>query len=247
MPTTRTLAVRFITLAALALGAAAALASLPVATPPAAPDALAAWWESVDTPAATIAIFRMVGLLLAGWLLCVSLLGLVAALSQSRGALSLVLRISPARLRRVALASTVALSASTPVLAWSAEPDDNTPVLRDLGPVDETRSGNNDADTTAPMLVDLGAPIGDADEGSPVSDDLVVDSASTDAAPADTWTVARGDHLWGVAAETLRDRGESVDDATTAIYWQQLIEQNEGKIGMDPDLIHPGMVLELPM
>ena len=67
--------------------------------------------------------------------------------------------------------------------------------------------------------------------------------------PTDTWTVQRGDHLWGIAEETLADGsapGPTPSQRQVAHYWQRLIEENRDVIGPDPDVIHPGVTLVLP-
>lgn len=63
---------------------------------------------------------------------------------------------------------------------------------------------------------------------------------------AETWIVEAGDHLWAIAAETVADRTGHTDDQTVGAYWQRLIEANRHIVGDDPDLIHPGQVIELP-
>lgn len=59
--------------------------------------------------------------------------------------------------------------------------------------------------------------------------------------------VVRGDCLWQIAAERLRqagDRSPTDGDVATAVesWWQE----NRAVIGSDPDLIHPGQVLQAP-
>jgi hypothetical protein len=67
--------------------------------------------------------------------------------------------------------------------------------------------------------------------------------------PALHWTVARGDHLWHIAAATLAARrGRLPTDVETAGYWQRLIDQNRSTLvdPENPDLILPGQVIALP-
>lgn len=73
----------------------------------------------------------------------------------------------------------------------------------------------------------------------------VEDSAAADPGP-ETWIVEAGDHLWAIAAETVVDRTGQTDDESVHAYWQRLIEANRHVVGDDPDLIHPGQVIELP-
>jgi len=63
---------------------------------------------------------------------------------------------------------------------------------------------------------------------------------------AETWIVEAGDHLWAIAAETVADRTGHTDDESVGAYWQRLIEANRHIVGNDPDLIHPGQIIELP-
>ena len=63
---------------------------------------------------------------------------------------------------------------------------------------------------------------------------------------AETWIVEAGDHLWAIAAETVADRTGHTDDESVGTYWQRLIEANLHIVGDDPDLIHPGQIIELP-
>lgn len=62
----------------------------------------------------------------------------------------------------------------------------------------------------------------------------------------ETWIVEAGDHLWAIAAETVADRTGRTDDESVGAYWQRLIEANRHVVGDDPDLIHPGQIIELP-
>ncbi len=72
-----------------------------------------------------------------------------------------------------------------------------------------------------------------------------VDGAS-DAAVLHNWIVQPGDHLWGIAAATVAERGGAVDHMTVTRYWLKLIEFNSDAVGDDPDLIYPGQVIRLP-
>ena len=71
------------------------------------------------------------------------------------------------------------------------------------------------------------------------------DLATADPGP-ETWIVEAGDHLWAIAAETVADRTGHTDEETVGAYWQRLIEANRHVVGDDPDLIHPGQIIELP-
>lgn len=205
----------------------AALALLPVSTPPPDPAALGPWWSTVGTAHATISLLRIAGLIAAAWLIVIAASGLAVEATGSVAAARVWRLVTPGAVRRAMLATAVTVG-STVAVAGAAEAPEPAPVLRDLGPAPS-------ADDSGPVLRDLG-PV----NANPVARPVV------DAAPADTWTVARGDHLWRIAEETLADRGHPTDDAAVSRYWRELIERNRDTIGTDPDLIHPGAVLVLP-
>jgi nucleoid-associated protein YgaU len=209
------------------------LVALPIPSPPARPDEVGGWWESIGTASATMSILRTAAIGFAAWILVVSAFGAFAAVVHWRPALRVWHLATPAAIRRLALASAVLAGASTPTGTLAADPP---PLLHDLGPAD-TEPGPEPA-----LLVDLG-PAAVAPAPS-----TVVRSDAADGAPpkADEWVVERGDHLWRVAEETLGERGEATTDAAVARYWRELIALNRGAIGPDPDLIHPGTVLTLP-
>lgn len=80
------------------------------------------------------------------------------------------------------------------------------------------------------------------------------DAAETGARPgASEWVVRPGDHLWGIAEETVRARSGGAPDAApdehqVARYWVQLVEENRERLvdPTDADLILPGQQLRLP-
>ncbi|BDO42791.1 LysM peptidoglycan-binding domain-containing protein [Cellulomonas sp. NTE-D12] len=67
-------------------------------------------------------------------------------------------------------------------------------------------------------------------------------SAGTGVAPG-TVTVAPGDTLWAIAARHLP---AGADDAQIAATWPVWYAANATRIGTDPDLIRPGLVLSVP-
>ena len=113
-------------------------------------------------------------------------------------------------------------------------------------------------------------PFGPTDPGSQVGDDNIVgvDAAANNTAPTDTveaspdpdalpasasapatWTIQRGDHLWGVAEATLaRHLARSPTDAEITPYWSRLIETNRHRLidPTNPDLVIAGQTFELP-
>ena len=64
-----------------------------------------------------------------------------------------------------------------------------------------------------------------------------------------THVVTRGDHFWGVAADTLSDiLGRAPTTEEIGPYWQTLIDENQDNLlaPYDPALIYPGQVLYIP-
>ena len=92
-----------------------------------------------------------------------------------------------------------------------------------------------------------------------VPPELLVDPPPTAAGPEPaapapivaprSWTIERGDHLWGVAFETLADSWRRPPtDMEVVPYWRALIERNRARL-VDPsnaDYVLPGQVFELP-
>lgn len=97
-------------------------------------------------------------------------------------------------------------------------------------------------DVSPPSMVPL-ATSGRAPRMHPLAttDDPVTDD--------ETWTVRRGDHLWGIAARVLADaHGHAVDDQAVVPYWRRLVAANRDRLvdAGNPDLILPRQVLVLP-
>lgn len=59
----------------------------------------------------------------------------------------------------------------------------------------------------------------------------------------DTYTVAAGDCLWSIARHQL---GPRVSERAVDRGWRAIYAANAARIGTDPNLIHPGLVLVLP-
>jgi len=122
-------------------------------------------------------------------------------------------------------------------------------------------------DTGITMQVDLAQPVDaptmrHADDPQPDSPQPVGRAAATavagmprlavSGAPATSshgWTVASGDHLWHIAETVMGDHlGHPADDTEITSYWLRLIEANRDCLPdpNNPDLIVPGLELELP-
>ncbi len=63
------------------------------------------------------------------------------------------------------------------------------------------------------------------------------------------WRVERGQHLWSIAEQVLREAWERTPtDDEIAPYWKELIEENRATLAdpANPDLIYPGQVFQVP-
>lgn len=60
-----------------------------------------------------------------------------------------------------------------------------------------------------------------------------------------TYTVVKGDSLWRIARRILSAQDSHPSGSTTSDLWHSIYEMNRELIGNDPDLIHPGQVLQL--
>ena len=70
-------------------------------------------------------------------------------------------------------------------------------------------------------------------------------SGGSDRAPTSSRTVEvrAGDSLWSVAERAL---GPGAPAADVASYWRRVLIHNADAVGPDPDLVRPGLRLELP-
>lgn len=222
-----------------ALAALQGLGSGPLAAPPL--RGFRAWLDDRDAPTVVFAVLRL-GLLGTGWYLLVSTL-LATALRFARAdtAAGAVEACAPAPVRRLVRAAA-GLSFAASVVAVSAasanEPDE--PVTMRRLPDAEVRvldggGGEADGDETVTMTR-----LPDIPELAP---------PPAPAPAATTWTVAAGDHLWSIARHSLTAAwNRPPTDAEVDPYWRQLIERNRPRLPdpANPDLIHPGLRIDLP-
>jgi nucleoid-associated protein YgaU len=61
----------------------------------------------------------------------------------------------------------------------------------------------------------------------------------------DSYTVVKGDSLWRIARTILSDGDSHPSGSATSDLWHSIYEMNRELIGNDPNLIHPGQVLQL--
>jgi nucleoid-associated protein YgaU len=66
------------------------------------------------------------------------------------------------------------------------------------------------------------------------------------ASTAHSHVVVQGESLWRIARTVLATDGSSPTGSAVSDLWRSIYELNRDLIGDDPNLIHPGQVLELP-
>jgi hypothetical protein len=201
---------------------------------------LTAWVDDRGPAAAAVSVARLLAEVTAWYVLGVSAVhgvaGTVRSPAASRAADALTL---PAIRRLVHAGLGVGLVAATTVApAGAGTPERGTARM-------------------VPVLVPAGgAPAGGGTatmRPTPVPAHPVVTPAPSPApappAPPATWRVEPGDSLWSVAAEVLADAwGRPVSHREIDPYWRAVVERNRPRLidAADPDLLHPGQVLELP-
>lgn len=197
-------------------------------------DALTAWVDGRSPATAAIALLRL-GAELSAWY-ALGLCALHAAshlLGSARGHRVADALTVPAARRAVRAGLGLGLVAASSVAAPDAQP---------LGRVTATAVS---VEVGTATMQPVPHPGGTATM-RPVPPPPEV--ASPPAAPA-TWTVAAGESLWSIAGELLADAwGRPATDPEIAPYWHHLVTANRGRLvdPADPDLIHPGQVLEVP-
>ena len=135
---------------------------------------------------------------------------------------------APARVAPVAAAepTTAAPTTATPT---TATPTTAAPT---------TAAPTSQVDSTPAQA----APDADADNTAADNAGDVIDDDSR-------WTVARGDHLWGISAQIVTDHlGGPATDADIGRYWSHLVDANRSNLvdPDNPDLLHVGQVLRVP-
>ena len=61
-----------------------------------------------------------------------------------------------------------------------------------------------------------------------------------------THEVAKGESLWRIARSVLSTEDPEPTGASVSELWRSIYELNRELIGDDPNLIHPGQILQLP-
>lgn len=237
-----------------------AIAGVVVITAPGLPDPTFSTLSTV-TPgdAASLMVRIAVGL----WVVRLVVLSFVVEWGRWRGPSAFTLTASRSlprvgqRLMKTATVGVVMASLVVPASAGAHEtgsqPTATAPPAR-AGSVDPSTTSSSDPPTTEtppvaqPTLVllddgwpELDYPVTLADLG-PIETGLV-ETAATDR--TSTWTVQPGDHLWSIAA-SIAPAHADLDEIGR--NWVRLVEHNRTALPdpSNPDLILPGMVIDVP-
>lgn len=211
-----------------------------LAGPPAGSlDQLTAWADAREPAAAAVALVRLAAEVAVWYLLAVSALHAAATVLRTAGGHRLADAIATPGVRRLVRAGLgLGLAAASSV---HGQEEAHAPGAVTMTPVAEsplvTQARIEDPGGTATMRPQLAPETGVAQ---------MVPSAAT--APA-TWTVAPGESLWTIAEELLADTWQrQPTDAEVDPFWRALVERNRDRLvdPVDPDLIHPGQVFEVP-
>ena len=180
-----------------------------------------------------LAVGRLVGLILCGWLLASQGLYTLAVITRTQWLVDVLRPITLPLVRRAVTGlATVSISFSA-VTAVAQGPTESTVVMVD-------HSSLRQEATPTPNL----QPLVEVDRNEPCVVDEPIGSYS---APL-TWLVRPGDHLWKIAGEHLSivlDRPPTRREH--ARYWVEVVNAARPVIRSgDPNLIHPGEEIPLP-
>lgn len=207
---------------------------------------------STDLPFAVdlaVAVIRIaaIGASLYGIALAAATLAAVA--TQRPDVARLATRLAPPAFRR-----TLVVLIGVGILASTASPNAGDATGGPGAPTTSAPTTTSPTTTPAPR----GSPVASVDPNVDPADDPaadpIVDPAAVPAPPAPDslprlWVIEPGDHLWGVAEQTLAAHmGRPPADTEVVPYWRALIELNRSSLvdRDNPDLVRVGQVVELP-
>lgn len=213
---------------------------------PISPDTHADW-----TPIriALVSVWSIAALIaLAG--LALHLLIALALWRDSVRLAELVERVAPPRLRQaLAVVAAAGVTISSIGAVTAQRPDPVSATVRPLHPSTSatTTTAAVVTPSTATSMIDAAslpeptAPVTTPDAG-PIAGPTVTPARAE-------YRVAAGDHLWGIAAQTMAlTLGRSPTDVEIDPYWRSLIDLNRNRLidPSNPDLIEIGQIFELP-
>ncbi len=188
--------------------------------------------------------------------LALHLLIAVALWRDSVRLAELVERVAPPRLRRaLAVVAAAGVTISSIGAVAAQRPDPVSATVRDLHPsttgsVATATTGAATTtvvrpNTTSSMMTAVAVPEATAPTAAPISPAAL----PTDPKARAEYRVAAGDHLWGIAAQSMAlTLGRAPTDSEIDPYWRALIDLNRHRLidPTNPDLIEVGQIFELP-
>ncbi|WP_208028142.1 hypothetical protein [Rhabdothermincola sediminis] len=243
------------------------------------PASVSAWLHEQGPVAAALGVARLGALAGCAYLLLTVGLGLVVRLTRVPTLLAVAELVTVPRIRRLlyggvgvglslaattATIPTTAMAAPSPLAAQPAPPaPPSHPVtMRSVPEESGTATSTTSKPSPPPVMRTLDP---DADQARPAAHHPPTAPVPPDPPPAastppasepvgrareaSSWTVAPGEHLWGIAHHTLATAwARPPTDEETATYLDVLIATNEERLPVpgNPDLIFPGQVFELP-
>jgi hypothetical protein len=239
---------------------------------------LVRWVQQTPSEDVLLAGVRLAALVTAWWLLGSTLLYVSARVARLHGtAAALGWATLPAvrrwadRAAAVSIVAATALGVGRPAAADPSpttssgtapvviDADHRDPVSVPLRPPSTVRTGHSADPPSVPSVppVDLTPVPGPPPTIAPVVPPVVPIETPASATPPPspiagaTHTVARGEHLWSIAAghvatATGKPRAD-VAPADVAPYWRRVVAVNRPRLRSgDPNLVFPGEVVELP-
>ena len=199
-----------------------------------------AWASSRDAVTIAFALLRLVTLVVAWYLLGVTVVGIAARLVHSARMVRIADTLTVPAVRHVLQS---ALGAGLAAAALTAGSPDAAPPVPPPAVAAATLPAEQIAMTPLldqPIAVaPLRPAVGARPPGAPSSTE-----------PAERhWTVKPGDHFWSIADRVLSEAlGRQPSETETRAYWERLIAANRAKLvdAGNPDLIVPGQTFRLP-
>lgn len=219
----------------------ASLAALHAVNPgPAAPpltrlSQMGAWLDQRPPTEVVFALLRLVALILAWYLLAVTVGGVLGRALRLAALVTVVDALTLPAVRRM-LSGAVGLSFAATALTGPV----GTAVAGAEPPPVATMRRLPDGAAPSPPVVPGEIMRRLPEEPPPVS---------PPAATPRTWTVRPGDHFWAIAERMLADAwGRSPSNDDVSPYWRSLVAANRHRLRDpgNPDLLFPGQVLVVP-
>ena len=199
------------------------------------PTSFLVWWESVGTASAAITIVHLVASVGFAYVALVATLVTFADAFRLGALRHTVLRAATPGFRRTLTAGAFVAAATAPALA-----DESMIVVTDIGAAPPS--------VTEIVVHDMGpAPVPSTEAWleSPDPTATTPPPEFTATSTTDRWLVEPGDNLWAIAETVIAERSATPNRGSVAAYWSALLTANADRL-VDPDLIMPGQILDLP-